>query len=157
MEQEVTSSLFCFTDTTFISSSFVCLSVPALSLVLYILKSGVLLQSYRPIITYDYSVRMNHVNVGVNGFFRGCSLFSSKHAHVRVGFFDYRSFWYMPLSIIGSFPFILHLAILHWYPPSDIYRLLVSYNSTTYISHENRSHCFVLHSLSYSLLYPLVR
>jgi len=26
MEQEVTSSLFCFTDTTFISSSFVCLS-----------------------------------------------------------------------------------------------------------------------------------
>jgi len=56
MEQEVTSSLFCFTDTTFISSSFVCLSVPALSLVLYILKSGVLLQSYRPIITYDYSV-----------------------------------------------------------------------------------------------------
>jgi hypothetical protein len=32
----------------------VCLSVSALSLALYILKSGILLRGYRPIVTYDY-------------------------------------------------------------------------------------------------------
>jgi hypothetical protein len=65
----------------------------ALPLALYILKGGVPLQAHRQIVTYDYSVRTNHVNASVNGFFRGCPLFSSKHTHVRVGFFDYRSFW----------------------------------------------------------------
>jgi len=50
-----------------------------LPLALYILKGGVPLQGHRPIVTYDYSVRTNHVNASVNGFFRSCSLFSSKH------------------------------------------------------------------------------
>jgi hypothetical protein len=66
------------------------LSVSALSLALYILKSGIPLQGYRPIVTYDYSDESRHA--GVNGFFRGCPLFSSEYAHVRVGFSDYRSF-----------------------------------------------------------------
>jgi hypothetical protein len=48
-------------------------------------------------------------HTSVNGFPRGCLLFSSKYAHARVGFSDHRSFWYMPLSIIGSFPFILYI------------------------------------------------
>jgi hypothetical protein len=104
MEQEVTKFFIpLYTDTTLIDWPIdsvasirllfvVRLSVSALSLALYILKSGVLLQGYRPIVTYDYSLRTNHVNAGVNGFFRGCPLFSSKHAHLRVGFSDYRSF-----------------------------------------------------------------
>jgi hypothetical protein len=99
MEQEVTRFFILFhTDTTLIDRpidpSFAGRdsSASALSLALYILKSGILLQGYRPIVTYDYSIRMNHVNTGVNGFFRGCPLFSSEYAHVRVGFSDYGSF-----------------------------------------------------------------
>jgi len=102
MEQEVTRFFILFHRTTLIDRPIdfvasvrlfvVPLSVSALSLALYILKSGVPLQGYRLIVTYDYSVRMNHVNADVNDFFRGCPLFSSEYAHVRVGFSDYRSF-----------------------------------------------------------------
>jgi len=76
MEQEVTRFFILFhADTTLIDRPIdsvasirlfvVRLSISALSLALYILKSGVPLQGYRPIVTYDYSVRMNHVNAGV--------------------------------------------------------------------------------------------
>jgi len=78
--------------------------VCALSLALYILKSGIPLQGHRPTATYDYSVRTNHVNANVNGFFRGV-LFLIQTLARRL----FRlHFWYMPLSIIGSFPFILY-------------------------------------------------
>jgi hypothetical protein len=106
MEQEVTRFFILFhTGTTLIdrpidpcsfAGLFCCLSfvssIPRFSPALYILKCGVPLQGYRPIVTYDYSIRTNHINAGVNGFLRGCPLFSSEYAYVRIGFSDYRSF-----------------------------------------------------------------
>jgi len=52
--------------------SFVVFCVP--SVALYILKSGVPFQGYRPIVTYDYSVRTNHVVPRIKGFLRNCPL-----------------------------------------------------------------------------------
>jgi hypothetical protein len=72
---------------------------------------------------------------------RECQRFLSRlffvliqHAHVRVGFSDYRSFWYMPLSIIGSFPFILQLYFLFYIIDSPFYiSILHKYNRIYFV------------------------
>jgi len=66
-------------------------------------------------------------HAGVNGFLRGCPLFSSEYAHVRVGFSDYRSFWYMP-SALGYLSVISILQLYYIIMLCKIFSIaLVSY------------------------------
>jgi len=142
---EVTRSLFCFTDTTLIDRPidsvasirlFVYLSRSLYSVrlsffVLYKLKSGVPLQGCRPIVTYDYSVRTNHVVPCIPRVF------------VAIALCPRRNFLNTcPLN--GSFPSILQI-----YYNNNVTR--TKYNAeTTYAVLTNLVYFFFTYSSYYS-------
>jgi len=67
------------------------------------------LKTLLPLVRSQFVVRLSSVCLSfVSRLSLVCPLFSSEYAHVRGGFSDYRAFWYMPLLIIGSFPFLLY-------------------------------------------------